>query len=792
MKKIILAKSNNKRQNIKKETLIEHTEDLLQIFDIIISKISFNTINQKVSNTVQIEFGKLLKIICLLHDLGKMNIEFQKKIEIANKIDELRSACDESKELDELWKAYKSIKDARHNLLTGAFLKKIFEKLNIDEILRAILYKAILLHHGSYEQYLEISNGKIEKAVLTDIEQGIFLSDKYNYKEVEEFIKNELNIEIVFNEDFLDYEFMYQLNEDFKNNRDLQYLYIVLKGFLNLIDHLASTQLKDINYFLPLDEVEVDKKLIENIKKKTNKSDIKFRPMQEKLRENMGKNVLTEAFTGSGKTVADYRWTGKRKIFLVPNKISAESFYNDAEEILGVDNIGILHGDISLYVEDENSKVNSEGVTITLRDKILSRNFAKPYIIATVDQILLSMFKYPGYEKVFASIYDSYITVDEIHLLHPRMFLILIYFIEFANKYLNTKFHLMTATLPQAYKDKINKCNIDFIESNRNEQVEENRKIQLEIIKNSEKNLIDVVDKALKENNKVLIVRNTVDRAIEIFDFLNEYYKEQKEIYLLHSRFKFEDKKQKYQDILKQKGDIWISTQSVEISLDLDFQVVISDNAPIESIIQRMGRCNRHDTLDYGRFYIINEAEKDVYPEILKKSALKLLKQSNKTIMSMKDRKELLQRYYDLKDIKKYYEDEFGIAEICIKNIFGLNTAELNGENIMFNYEPYLNIVDNKKEASKLFRDTNINAKIILEEDFEKLQIENAKFKEYQFKSIQISEGYYRKLKKYNALYIDEGNTIVSKGYCTYDNEKGLQIKDKKSIEDKIIENMFI
>jgi CRISPR-associated helicase Cas3 len=146
----------------------------------------------------------------------------------------------------------------------------------------------------------------------------------------------------------------------------------------------------------------------------------------------------------------------------------------------------------------------------------------------------------------------------------------------------------MTATLPQAYKDKIMECNVEFVESNKDEQVEENRKIQLQIIKDDEQSFKKIIDKALNEKNKILIIRNTVDKAIETFEFLSKQYQDS-QINLLHSRFKFEHKKQKYKDILKQKGDIWISTQAVEISLDLDFQVAISDNAPMDSLIQRMG-----------------------------------------------------------------------------------------------------------------------------------------------------------------------------------------------------------
>lgn len=50
---------------------------------------------------------------------------------------------------------------------------------------------------------------------------------------------------------------------------------------------------------------------------------------------------------------------------------------------------------------------------------------------------------------------NASITVDEVHLLEPKMFLILIYFMQFACKYLDVDFHLMTATLPKSYKEQM-------------------------------------------------------------------------------------------------------------------------------------------------------------------------------------------------------------------------------------------------------------------------------------------------------------------------------------------------
>ncbi|WP_455539205.1 CRISPR-associated helicase Cas3' [Terrisporobacter sp.] len=754
MKEKIMAKSETTNQH--KETLVEHMESLLFVLSKISKKIDFNYFNyidEKIIDKVIIKFEELLKQSCILHDLGKINIKMQ---------DRLKG---------------EDIKCIRHNIITGTFLKAIFECLNTPQDVQLIMYKELLLHHGSYNQYLGINRASVEEAVYFDIKEGILDSDKFDIEEIEKYINDKLNINIKFNEDILDYDFMDKFNGDFQGVKEYYYLYIMLKGFLNLIDHLASTQIKDFEYYLPYKSDEVDEFLIKCIKKKNDLKDIEFNKMQKNIGKLHNQNVLTQAFTGSGKTAADYRWYSKRKIFLVPNKISAESFYNDAVEILGVDNVGLLHGDISLYVNNEN-KDEHEGMEISLKDKELSRNFAKPYIIATIDQLLLAMFKYPGYEKIFASIYNSNITVDEVHLLTPRMYLILLYFIQFSNKYLNSNFHLMTATLPNVYKEKLNELEIEFIESNKDEDIEENKKIKLDILKNNEKDILKLVQDGIKEEHKILIIKNTINESINMYKFLEKNMKDNNiKINLLHSRFKFEDKSKKYVEILNQKGDIWISTQGVEISLDLDFPIIISDNAPLESIIQRMGRCNRHNTLEYGQFYVLDEDKSDVYDHKLKKITLKEIKKQKNKVLSMKDRKILLDKYYETKEAENYFKKEFEEADRILKNVYGIKENNLNGENIIFNYEPYLNIVDNKREASKLFRGNTTNIKVILEEDFKQLSVSKHSFKEYQLKSLQISSGIYYYLKDKNGLFTKEGYIVVRDGYYKYSYERGLEIK---------------
>lgn len=818
--KDLLAKSDKREYNQKKQTIIEHTEMVIALME----KVLDNPIYSK-------EFKFILLIVVLCHDLGKINSIMQEKLDINSQIDSL----DDKAEIKKLKELINKNNITRHNILSGAFIKEILDKINLtiisnnfditEDELRDLIYKAVILHHGSFEDYMTIDESKIQEDIYNYIDEEIFSKFKYNTKEVEEFIINNLSENKEFtksieelrkyslSKESLDYEFINHLNEHFvKESKEKQYkiynLYIYLKGLLNLVDHGASSQEKINNYYNQYSDEEIDFKLKEmirdkielNNKVKKNIDDINFNSFQEKIRALKDKNVLTIAFTGSGKTVADYRKSFKKKFYLVPNKISAEGFYRDS--IFKNDEIGIIHGDINLYAESNfKEKRKDNDLILTERDVNLAMNFCNPYIIATVDQILLSMFKYEGYEKAFAAIIGADITIDEIHLLTPRMFLILLYFIEFTVKYFQVKFHLMTATMPKAYlemmkefgfsitdKEELEDNSITFITSNKdeiNEGKDEENKINLKVDLDENK-VYEIVTKSIKNKERILIVKNTIKESIEIYNRLKDEFEQngiKANISLLHSRFKVKDKQEKFTEILGSKGDIWIATQSVEIALDIDFKNQISDLATMECLIQRMGRNNRHNNFDYGRFYVLKDKE-DVYDKKLKKETLKLLKKHLKEnkdgTLTLSQRKALLDSYYGEKVVEKYFQEEFQKSRNDIKEIYGLMTEDFTAEDLIFNFEPYLNLVDNKKKAAKLFRNINGTAKIIMEDDYKRIINKQEDKKEIRreigLQSIPLSAGIYMKMKKLNLIEYKKGYEILKENQIfKYSKEKGLE-----------------
>jgi CRISPR-associated endonuclease/helicase Cas3 len=100
-------------------------------------------------------------------------------------------------------------------------------------------------------------------------------------------------------------------------------------------------------------------------------------------------------------------------------------------------------------------------------------------------------------------------------------------------------------------------------------------------------------------------IRTTVDDAINAWEHLREQHDHPDKVLLFHARFTLGDRQKKEARVLRHFGEesgpddrsgyILVATQVVEQSLDLDFDYMVSDLAPIDLLIQRAGRLHRHD-----------------------------------------------------------------------------------------------------------------------------------------------------------------------------------------------------
>jgi len=121
----------------------------------------------------------------------------------------------------------------------------------------------------------------------------------------------------------------------------------------------------------------------------------------------------------------------------------------------------------------------------------------------------------------------------------------------------------------------------------------------------SEDAVIEQIQQAVSNGQCVCWIRNTVKAARESHRTLAQCeWMNQDHLHLFHSRFAMIDRQKIEEETLNRfgnksedadrKGRVLIATQVVEQSLDLDFDVLITDLAPIDLIIQRAGRLRRH------------------------------------------------------------------------------------------------------------------------------------------------------------------------------------------------------
>jgi len=129
------------------------------------------------------------------------------------------------------------------------------------------------------------------------------------------------------------------------------------------------------------------------------------------------------------------------------------------------------------------------------------------------------------------------------------------------------------------------------------------RTVQVESLA-SEAAVLEKIQQSIQSGQSVCWIRNTVNAARKSYQDCLDYGMDANRTNLFHSRFAMIDRQHIEDRILNwfgkdstehdRKGRVLIATQVVEQSLDLDFDVLITDLAPIDLVIQRAGRLRRH------------------------------------------------------------------------------------------------------------------------------------------------------------------------------------------------------
>ncbi|MGI6549079.1 MAG: CRISPR-associated helicase Cas3' [Syntrophomonadales bacterium] len=603
-------------------SLTKHTNDVLQAVEIL---------RHRKRNNIPEDWWLALKYAALLHDLGKIDPAFQEMLK--------RTGHDLSG------------RDVPHSFLSLFLFRP--ELLNFDNYIFAhTIVSAVAFHHWR-ESFPDLMMGyrtsDINAKAKEFVEENTEWSERCKrvaeqLREVANYYQLDGGI-IGINETLIEYlrngtlgaagvlvppYTMAFLPSNIRGGHDRteqERFRIFVAGNLMRADHFASL-VEDSNGGLEIKDIQQGDALSSNVIHGRIKSLINTNNYWQKeffnTRPNLRReNMILVAPTGFGKTEFAYLWgAGINNLMLLPMRAATNKLFDRTQNLYGKDQVALLHGDASLELFVRSQQNNAQETEGERRKAIdLARHLAKPYIVATADQIAPSALRYPGYERIFSTLMDSALIIDEVQAYDPQSAAIVTHLIQ-QNSHLGGKTLLMTATLPPFIETEIVQrvkiadeqiVNVLKLPEYQGIATSVRHRIQFLTYNKGYESVIERVVDASASGKKVLVIMNTVPAACGIYDQINAELKRrslQIKHALLHSRFTAQRRKELEALVVdnympnKPERDtspcIVVSTQIVEASLDIDADVIFTEPAPADSLVQRMGRVNRRFARSQG------------------------------------------------------------------------------------------------------------------------------------------------------------------------------------------------
>lgn len=561
-----------------KTTLQMHTEHVVTAGNLLLNNLSF-------SKDERAYWGEKLFRCAVLHDLGKMHTDFQKRINGDRTV------------------------SIRHEIISLWFCENFLD-LSDDELF------AIATHHKGIEPHLDGQN-RLNNDILTsdmnyhyekdkDLLQQSVLKEWLTLFNLDaEIISKEVQPEISKgSRKLFKYSLQKQRKPDWMQRKGLS----MMRALLIAADHIGSARLEQA---IP------SYKKIELTDFTPRRGDMyfPFRKFQENL-QTIISDVILHAPTGSGKTEAALSWVFANQrenahlFYLLPYTASINAMVGRLQNVFGPERVTALHSKTldffyeQLANEESNDERDYEKIEQAAKSrKALSSELFYPVKVTTLHQILKTSLRSKGWELALYDYKNALFIVDEFHTYDALLTGLLLSSVKLFRRLFNAKFLFMSATIPEFMLrivietcfdgdyNKLIRPNPDF-ESDRIVLDRKRHQLYCE----SDTSIVDkisLIESYLTKGYSVLIIVNNVKSAQKIYRDINF----SKSVSLLHSGFNKISRNAIERSItnidLLKRPQLLIATQAVEVSLDIDYDIAFIEKAPIDALIQRFGRINR-------------------------------------------------------------------------------------------------------------------------------------------------------------------------------------------------------
>lgn len=369
------------------------------------------------------------------------------------------------------------------------------------------------------------------------------------------------------------------------------------------------------------------------IKHKDDPLSVAREKFQTEVAESSSRITLCVAGCGSGKTLAAWRWArtkcakeGNRIFFCYPTTGTTTTGFVDylVDQQNNVKMGDLFHSRATvdkqfhktLYrARREQKKLKNEASLEIEKAMSTLRMWETPIVCCTVDVALRFLVNNYAGILTWPALSQALFIFDEIHSYDEKLFYSLTQFLKTVK---GVPVLLLTASLPSCRLEKLTA--IIQKENGGDGAVNTSRLTEWEKIKryrrlenvSPDADPVALAVERFRKGEKVLWVCNTVKRAMkfasELF-LLGDDIRDKTVVY--HSRFRYCDRLKRQQECVdafqSNSPFICVATQVAEMSLDLSADFLISDLAPVPSLIQRLGRLNRRATSDAPRLFHIVE-----------------------------------------------------------------------------------------------------------------------------------------------------------------------------------------